>query len=218
MTDLAGPAQHGALMDSTYRLQRHIYDATRKYYLFGRDRLIEGLALDHGGTVLEIACGTGRNLARIGKRWPGSRLYGLDISAEMLKSARAQLGTHAELALGDATGFDPDALFGQARFDRVILSFATSMIPDWVQAIDMAAACLAEDGSLHIVDFGDMSGLPPFLRGGLRSWLKQFHVAPRADLAERTIAIGYRRKLKWRTRRGLGGYYQLVSLSARSRP
>ena len=31
---------HGQLMDSIYRGQRHIYDVTRKYYLFGRDRMI----------------------------------------------------------------------------------------------------------------------------------------------------------------------------------
>ncbi|MEO0699832.1 MAG: SAM-dependent methyltransferase, partial [Pseudomonadota bacterium] len=34
---------HAALMDSVYKGQRHIYDWTRKYYLFGRDTLIEGL-------------------------------------------------------------------------------------------------------------------------------------------------------------------------------
>ena len=34
---------HGGLMDAIYRRQRHIYDATRKYYLLGRDRLIADL-------------------------------------------------------------------------------------------------------------------------------------------------------------------------------
>ena len=44
--------EHARLMDGIYRGQRHIYDATRKYYLFGRDRLIAGLALQDGGKVL----------------------------------------------------------------------------------------------------------------------------------------------------------------------
>ena len=35
-----GARDHAALMDTVYRGQRHIYDATRKYFLFGRDRLI----------------------------------------------------------------------------------------------------------------------------------------------------------------------------------
>ncbi|HEY0281515.1 MAG TPA: hypothetical protein VGC27_02700 [Rhizomicrobium sp.] len=32
---------HAALMDEIYRHQRYVYDLTRKYYLFGRDRLIK---------------------------------------------------------------------------------------------------------------------------------------------------------------------------------
>ncbi|TIM21480.1 MAG: SAM-dependent methyltransferase, partial [Mesorhizobium sp.] len=56
------PANHAELMDGVYRWQRHIYDLTRKYYLLGRDRLIDGLDVPVGGTVLELGCGTGRNI------------------------------------------------------------------------------------------------------------------------------------------------------------
>jgi len=34
---------HAELMDSTYKFQRLIYDATRRYYLLGRDHLVEEL-------------------------------------------------------------------------------------------------------------------------------------------------------------------------------
>lgn len=34
----------GDLMDRIYATQRHIYDATRKFYLLGRDELIEDLS------------------------------------------------------------------------------------------------------------------------------------------------------------------------------
>ena len=37
---VSADSNHAALMNSIYRRQRHIYDFTRKYYLFGRDRLI----------------------------------------------------------------------------------------------------------------------------------------------------------------------------------
>ena len=205
---------HAALMDEVYRGQRHIYDLTRKYYLFGRDTLIEGLAARPGMRVLEVACGTGRNLAKIGEAWPGTRLYGLDISAEMLKSARAALGAEARLGEGDACAFDPQALLGTAAFDRIVLSYSLSMIPDWQAAIDHAAGLLAPGGELHIVDFGTLDGLPRPLAAGLRAWLARFHVAPRRDMGTAAQAIAAARGLNHAATRGPFGYYQLHILAA----
>lgn len=174
---------HAALMDATYRHQRLIYDATRRHFLLGRDHLIAALDPAPGARILEIACGTGRNLDLIGRRWLGCRLYGLDISEEMLRSARGKLGPRAVLVQGDATAFDAQALFGTDRFERIVISYALSMIPDWRGALAQAAACLAEGGELHVVDFGGQERLPAWFRAGLRGWIGRFHVAPRAGLA-----------------------------------
>lgn len=208
-------AQHGALMDTIYRRQKHIYDATRKYYLFGRDTLINGLECQPDMRVLEIGCGTGRNLAQIERRWPGVRLHGLDISQEMLATARERLGDDAALALGDATSFDAEQLFGYGEFDRIVISFALSMIPEWRKAVAHAAGLLAPGGSLHIVDFSDFSGLPSPFRAMMRTWLDKFHVTPRLDLADRAAGEALRRRLTVRTRRGPFGYYRLVTLRDR---
>lgn len=205
---------HAALMDEVYRGQRHIYDFTRKYYLFGRDTLIEGLAAGPGMRVLEVACGTGRNLAKIGKAWPGTRLFGLDISAEMLKSARAALGAEARLGEGDACSFDPQALLGESAFERIVLSYSLSMIPDWEGAMDHAAGLLAEGGQLHIVDFGDLGGLPAPLAALLRAWLAKFHVEPRANMAASAARVAANRGLRLVSTRGALGYFQLHVLTA----
>jgi S-adenosylmethionine-diacylgycerolhomoserine-N-methlytransferase len=205
---------HAALMDEVYRGQRHIYDLTRKYYLFGRDTLIAGLHARPGMRVLEVACGTGRNLAKIGKAWPGVRLFGLDISEEMLKSARAALGAEARLGQGDACTFDPQTLLGEPALDRIVLSYSLSMIPDWQGALDHAAAQLAPGGSLHVVDFGDLQGLRGPLQSLLRAWLAKFHVTPRAALPEAAARIAAARGLRMESRRGPLGYYQLHVLSA----
>lgn len=200
---------HAVLMDEVYRGQRHIYDFTRKYYLFGRDTLIAGLAARPGMRVLEVACGTGRNLAKIGKAWPGLRLYGLDISSEMLKSARAALGAEARLAEGDACTFDPQVLLGEAAFERIVLSYSLSMIPDWQAALDHSAAQLAPGGSLHVVDFGDLSGLPGPFQRMLGAWLAKFHVEPRTALPAAAARVAAARGLTLSSRRGPLGYYQL---------
>jgi len=204
---------HAALMDSVYRGQRHVYDATRKFFLFGRDTLIEELRCRPGQHLLEIGCGTGRNLARIARRWPEATLHGLDISSEMLKSAQAALGRGARLALGDATGFDARGLFGRDSFDRIAISFAVSMIPEWKAAVAQACGLLAPGGMLKIVDFGDLAGLPAPLRAILRAWLAHFHVTPRLDLAAFAAEFASARGLTAKIRRGPLGYYQLVTIT-----
>ena len=181
-----------AAMDAMYRRQRHIYDLTRKFYLLGRDELIAELRPPAGAAVLEIACGTGRNLIRAARAYPQARFYGLDVSEEMLATARAHIAAaglsgRITLAAGDATDFDPQALFGVAAFERVFVSYALSMIPAWEQAAREAAARLAPGGRLMVVDFGDSGGWPRWFRAGLRGWLAKFHVTPRLAL-EPTLA------------------------------
>ncbi|RFB81017.1 class I SAM-dependent methyltransferase [Methylovirgula sp. 4M-Z18] len=185
--DAAGTADAARLMDRMYRHQRHIYDFTRKFYLLGRDELIRDLAPPTGARVLEIGCGTGRNLIRAGRHYGAVQFYGLDVSAEMLATARAEiaragLGARVTVVQADATAFDAEALFGVAHFERVFISYALSMIPPWREVLPRAAAALAPGGSLQIVDFGDCGELPGAFRGALKAWLAAFGVHPRENL------------------------------------
>ncbi|MEO7692132.1 MAG: class I SAM-dependent methyltransferase [Sphingomonas sp.] len=176
-------------MDAIYRTQRHFYDLTRKYYLLGRDRLIRHLSPPPGGSVLEIGCGTGRNLIVAARAWPDAHFFGIDISEAMLETARAKvakagLSDRITLAQGDATAFDAQALFGRPAFDRIFQSYTLSMIPDWTGAIREGAAKLAPGGRLDIVDFGQQNGLPRLWRKFLFAWLAKFDVSPRATLRD----------------------------------
>ena len=187
MTETAETQTHSRLMDAVYRNQRHIYDLTRKYYLLGRDHMLGQLDVPEGGSVLEVACGTGRNLALAARHYPHARLYGFDISSEMLKSAQATMArkglqNRVTLAEGDATDFDPETLFGVRNFDRVFISYSVSMIPVWKEAIAHAMEVVAPGGELHVVDFGQQEQLPGWFRRGLHGWLARFHVTPRAEL------------------------------------
>jgi len=174
-------------MDKLYRHQRYIYDFTRKYYLFGRDRLIRELDLGPGERLVEVGCGTARNLIAIARRYPDAQLFGVDASQEMLKTAakairRAGLEKRIRLAHGYAEALTP-ALFGETEpFDRAVFSYSLSMIPDWEQALTAAAKALSPSGRIHVVDFGDLTGLGRAGRAILLGWLRFFHVAPRAEL------------------------------------
>jgi S-adenosylmethionine-diacylgycerolhomoserine-N-methlytransferase len=185
-TSMSGTTEHGALMDRVYRHQRYIYDLTRKYYLFGRDRLIREMALKPGDRLVEIGCGTARNLVRLARLYPEARLYGLDASQEMLKTAaehlrRAGLEERVTLVHAYAEELSP-ALFG-GPFEACLFSYSLSMIPDWKQAIKAAQASLAPGGKVHVVDFGDLRGLG-WGRPLLLAWLALFHVAPRVELLQ----------------------------------
>ena len=68
-------------MDKMYRRQRYFYDLTRKYYLLGRDRLLEKINVRAGENILEIGCGTGRNLIILAKKFPGANFSVLTLRA-----------------------------------------------------------------------------------------------------------------------------------------
>ena len=138
------PASHAELMDGVYRWQRHIYDLTRKYYLLGRDRLIDGLEVPAGGTVLELGCGTGRNIILAARRYPDARFFGLDISAEMLETASTAIAREGLSIVSRSPKATPRHSMPRhcsARgFDRVFVSYSLSMIPGWEKTVSAALA------------------------------------------------------------------------------
>jgi S-adenosylmethionine-diacylgycerolhomoserine-N-methlytransferase len=178
------------LMDRVYRQQRHVYDLTRKHYLLGRDHLIDRLEPPAGSHVLELGCGTGRNLIAAARRYPGARFHGVDISGAMLATAQksiaaAGLDGRIVLTQDDATRFEPSG----PRFDRVFFSYSLSMMPAWRLALAHGASLLAPGGRLSLVDFGQQDGLPRWFRALLFAWLQIFHVHPPADLADAVAKI-----------------------------
>jgi S-adenosylmethionine-diacylgycerolhomoserine-N-methlytransferase len=175
-------------MDGIYRYQRYIYNATRKYYLLGRDRLIDELQPEDGSTVLEVGCGTGRNLIQAARRYPHARFVGFDISRAMLETARtsiarAGLSDRIDVYQADATAFDLPDFCSEAHAGRVFISYTLSMIPPWRQVLPQALEAVGPGGRLHIVDFGQQEGWPRWFKAGLFAWLRQFSVHPRAELA-----------------------------------
>lgn len=211
---------HREHLDRNYRYQRHVYDLTREYYLLGRKRLIAGLDPPAKGAVLEIGCGTALNLIRAAERYPQARFYGVDLSRMMLETAEAALarrglGARIRLALGDATDFEPQALLGRDRFERVFFSYALSMIPPWEQALDHAAGLVATGGSLHVVDFGGCETLSAAAKSVLYAWLARFRVTPRENLEQELSKLAAKHSLALRFERLYRGYSYYAVLTRR---
>ncbi len=205
-------------MDGIYRYQRYIYDLTRKYYLLGRDSLLDGMKPPPQGTVLEVGCGTGRNLILAARRYRDAKFYGFDVSEMMLETARsnierAGLSDRITLAQGDAANFSSSELFGVNDFDRVFISYAVSMIPPWRESLVESYKAVAPGGSLHIVDFGQQSKLPGWFKTMLVAWLKKFTVTPRAELEAELSAIARERNGELTFKKLYGDYAQLAVLT-----
>lgn len=164
-----------------YRVQRYFYDATRKYYLLGRDELLGEMDVRPGESILEAGCGTARNLIALSRRHPQAKLFGLDASAAMLETARSKTGAAGvknivlETALAGDFAFDDT--FGLTEpFDKIFFSYSISMIPPWRESIGNALRNLKPGGELFIVDFYDQAELPVPFRKFLEWWLSKFHV------------------------------------------
>lgn len=101
-----------------------------------------------GGDVLEVAVGTGLNLAE----YPaGVRLVGIDVSPGMLEIARRRASTSG--AAVDLRVADAEALeFPDASFDTVVCTFSLCAIPDHGRAISEMIRVLRPGGRLLLAD------------------------------------------------------------------
>ena len=120
------------------------------------------------------------------RRYPGVRLFGLDASRSMLDQAAAaarRQGWRVELTHGVAEDADAPRLLGDFRgFDHIVFSYCLSMVDAPLTATQRALNALEPGGTLHIVDFGGMGGLPDWTGRAMRAWLARFGVRHRPEV------------------------------------
>ena len=159
------------LMERYYRYHSKIYDATRWSFLFGRRQIIQILA-DHYTPrhILEVGCGTGKNLIQLGETFPQAKIIGLDISESMLGVARKNLGSMTERISLLCTSYDQTLKLAQ-QFDLILFSYSLTMMnPGWEQALEQANRDLTPGGHIAVVDFHN-SKFPAF-----KKWMGVNHV------------------------------------------
>lgn len=187
---------HRSFLNAYYRKVSYIYDATRKYYLFGRDSVLEELLRQPWESLVEVGPGTGRNLVKLRGARPFALYGGIEVSDEMLAIARKRC-PGMKLEQGFAEDADYTALLGTPP-QRILFSYCLSMVQDGDAALRNARRHLAADGRVVVVDFGDLTGLR-FMAGVMKWFLGAFHVAaPDVDLLRRHGA-----EIHW----GPGRYY-----------
>ncbi len=176
-----GSKNHVILMNRIYKFQRYIYDPIRKFILFGRDQMLDNIKLKPDDRVLEIGCGTARNLIKLAKKYPHAKFYGIDASTEMLKTAKRKieqkgLTDRINVVYSLAESFNYTLFNSPKKFDAILFSYSLSMISDWKTAILQALNNLNNNKRLFIVDFWDQSSFPAWFQVAIKKWLKLFRV------------------------------------------
>ena len=182
---------HRRFLNAYYGPSRHFYDLTRKYYLFGRDRLLRELSGETWSMLVEVGPGTGRNLRVLHRARPDARLGGVEPCDAMLGHARSRC-PWAHLTQGFAESADLTAVHG-ARPDRILFSYCLSMVSDPRAALQRARQMVAPTGSVVVVDFADMATMPAAARRALRAWIGTYRVTPLSAqlLEEGGARVGY---------------------------
>ena len=148
---------------------RRRYNRLAKYFVFFewlfwlprsiRSKAINRLELKRGSRVLEVGCGTGRNLAPLIEAVGAEgQVYGVDLSEGMLAEAKQlcvrQNWRNVELMRADAADY-----VLPAPVDGVIFSLSYAVIPHHRNALRRAWKQLRPGGYLVIMDAKLPSGI-----------------------------------------------------------
>lgn len=154
------PAKTGeqtrASLEGYYRLHSRIYDATRWTFLFGRNAILREIAAAATpARILEVGCGTGKNLVNLCRLFPQAEITGVDLSDTMLEVARRKTADFGPRVRLSHRAYGPD-FAAPGSHDLILFSYALTMFnPGFEDAIAAARGHLSDGGHLAVVDFHD---------------------------------------------------------------
>lgn len=190
------------------------YDRMSKYYdwIAGvfekkyRNKALRRLNIHEGEIVLEIGFGTGHALKKISDSvGDNGRVYGIDISSEMLKISRHRLEKsnhmqNVELYCGDAV----EMPYGDNKFDVVFMSFTLELFdtPEIPQVLREIKRVMKTNGRFGLVSLTKESNSSVIIK--FYEWIhKKFSryvdcrpIYVEQSLKESGFKIKYREKVK----------------------
>lgn len=156
-----------------YRFHSQIYDATRWSFLFGRSSLIGQIpVLPTNPRILEVGCGTGKNLIKLKQRFPHAQIAGIDVSPHMLEKAQKKITDYSIILKKMRYGN-----LNEEPYDLILLSYSLTMMGlEYPKIITRLKNDLSTTGYLAVVDFH----ASPF--SWFRKWMEMNHVDFTGDL------------------------------------
>jgi len=150
-----------------------VFDRGRKASIAAAERI--------GGRILEVGVGTGLSLPEYA--WT-NRLTGVDLSAPMLRKAKARVAEHRLTNVDGLAVMDAQHLgFQDGVFDVVVAQYVITAVPDPEATLNEFARVLRPGGEIILVNhLGAESGM----RSSVEQWF--------APLARR---LGWRPEFRW---------------------
>ncbi|HEU0295537.1 MAG TPA: methyltransferase domain-containing protein [Anaerolineales bacterium] len=142
------------------------YDPTHGWTLPKRRAARLALDLQPGDRVLDLGCGTGLNFPHL-RELVGAhgQVVGVDLTPAMLDIARKMIKTkgwkNVEVHEADAAHLP----FPDASFDKVIITFALTIIPEYISAIEEVRRILIPGGQFVALEMrAGIHSLPAWLQ------------------------------------------------------
>ena len=155
-----------------YKRWAPVYDSTFGMIANrGRRKAVELINQRRGGRVLEVGVGTGLSLPHYA---PYLKIFGVDISPDMLDKARERVGKHDLRNVEGLREMDAAHLdFPDNAFDIVVAMYVMTVVPNPERVMQELERVCAPGGEVMIVNHFSQDG-------GARGWVER-KMAPYAD-------------------------------------
>jgi demethylmenaquinone methyltransferase/2-methoxy-6-polyprenyl-1,4-benzoquinol methylase len=157
---MQNPLQNGVRIREMFAAIAPRYDFLNRLLSLGIDNrwrraAVEGISCQDGGTVLDIATGTGDMVLATAARTNGSvRIVGTDFCGEMVEIARAKIsaslyGSRISLAIASCEALP----FRDASFDAATIAFGIRNVVDRERGLHEICRVLKPGGRLVVLEF-----------------------------------------------------------------
>jgi demethylmenaquinone methyltransferase/2-methoxy-6-polyprenyl-1,4-benzoquinol methylase len=128
-----------------------------------RRRAVQALGLRCGGTVVDVACGTGRNFSLLeAVVGPGGRIVGVDLTDAMLAQAQRRIEAkgwrNIRLVEADVAVFD-----FPTEVDAILSTYALTQVRECADVIAHGAQALTDGGRWVVLDLQPPAAAPAWM-------------------------------------------------------
>lgn len=185
-----------------FRLWSRVYDRPvfqRTYYGRVHKQLLASIETLAPGAVLDAGCGTGELLVTLARRWPQSRLVGLDLSPDMLELARGKDYGRANVDLVEGSVYSLP--FENESFDLLTNTISSHFYTNLPQALSEFSRVARPGATLVMASLGNgpLRHFPGPWRDVL-PWVDAEYRSPREQrrhMENAGFEVGHVERLPW---------------------